>query len=34
MCDGVFILSLLVIRARSKAIRKPRAVPQRARYFR
>lgn len=34
MCDGVFILRLLVMRVRSRAIRKPRVVTHRAKYFR
>lgn len=34
MCDGVFILRLLVIRVRSRAIKKPRVATDRARSFR
>lgn len=34
ICDGVYILRLLVIRAKSRAIRKPRVVTHRAKSFR
>lgn len=34
MCDGMFILRLLVIRVRSSAIKKPRVVTHKARSFR
>lgn len=34
ICDGVLILRLLVIRVRSRAIKKPRMVTHRARSFR
>lgn len=33
ICDGVFIFSLFVIRVRSRAARKPRAVAHRAESF-
>ena len=34
ICDGFFTCSLLVIRARSRAVRKPRAVAYRAESLR
>lgn len=34
ICDGFFTFSLLVIRARSRAVRKPRAVASRAESLR
>lgn len=33
ICDGFFIFSLFVIRVRSRAARKPRAVAHRAESF-
>lgn len=33
-CDGFFIFSLFVMRVRSRAVRKPRAVAHRAESFR
>lgn len=33
ICDGFFVFSLFVIRMRSKAVRKPKAVAHRAESF-